>query len=401
MLKRFWIYRVKPEGIFGSDWHMLRYYLSSGKKSYIFVDYEIQPSLSWQDIESFVTAKLMALLRLNQSPFSITIDANQRRLKHRHVSNLSEIVEYHKKSSTFYQVTDAQLRDCVIRFYPEGHRVGVLFDHTLFDGILLSQEIGQPLLEYRAFSKGLLLQDKYWPIFSEVCQLYSLMRLAVSQYASEALPIRSKQSQSVVHHNWDFSKVKTIKAKHDCSFSDALLAFYVEYLFRHLESAHNTLRVGIVVGFKNPRFRNNYSVCRVRINRSSSVSDYLEQIKREVKKNQHEVLPLYQVFSVHDLQSRFKSGLIDCLFSPLFFFPKKGLSLHMRQTRFFNVPTGCPLYVFANAFGDRVYCSTTINTTAIDEASFVGDKGDLFSFNEDYSHMTTTEQAEDACISLP
>ena len=180
--------------------------------------------------------------------------------------------------------------------------------------------------------------------------------------------------------------MKNIKSNFRCTFPDALLAYYIDHVFKSLDPKYSSLRVGIVVGFKNPRFRNNYSVCRVNINRATDISDYVSQIVLQVKKNRHEVLPLYQVFSIHDLQSRFKSGLIDCLFSPLFFFPKKGLSQHMQQTRFFNVPTGCPLYVFANAFGDRVYCSTTINTSALDEERF-SSGGAIFKFDDTYSRV--------------
>ncbi len=387
LLKRFWIYRINPTGIYGSDLHMLRHLLSTGKKSYIFADYEIQQSLTWDEVHDSILASLHTLLKQPRSPLTASIDINNKRLQYNQNTELSEIVEYHDDLADFYHIGDEQSRDCVIRFYPKGHRAGVLFDHTLFDGMLISEQICQPLLEFRPFPKGWLQQDRYWPVVSESLQYYTLARLAVSQWRATPLPVRVNEPQSVVHHNWDFSAIKAIKLAHGCTFPDALLAYYIHHVFQHLDEAYSSLRVGIVIGFKNPRFRNNYSVCRVCIQRAESVADYVQQVIKQVKQNQQEVLPLYQIFSTHDLQSRFKSGLIDCLFSPLLFFPKKGLSQHMQQTRFFNVPTGCPLYVFANAFGDRVYCSTTINTPALDEEQFAGDDGAVFRFDHDYARL--------------
>jgi len=386
MVKRLWVYQFDRHGIYGSDWHMLRYFLSTGKKSYIFVDYEIQSTLSWDDIHRIVLPKLEALLQQAQSPLSVSLDLQKRRLVFKDTPQLDDVLEYHDQFNAFYKIGDYHQRDCVIRFFPSQRRVGILFDHTVFDGILLSQQICQPILDFRPFSKGMLQEDRYFPLLSETLQYYTLMKLAISQCRVKSLPRRIDQPQSVVHHNWEFDQVKNIKSTFRCTFPDALLAYYIDHVFKCLDIQYSSLRVGIVVGFKNPRFRNNYSVCRVNISRATDISDYVSQIVDQVKKNQHEVLPLYQVFSIHDLQSRFKSGLIDCLFSPLFFFPKKGLSQHMQQTRFFNVPSGCPLYVFANAFGDRVYCSTTINTTALDEEKF-SSGGAMFKFDETYSEV--------------
>ena len=36
IVKRFWIYFINTRGVFGSDLHMLRYFLQTNKKPYIF-----------------------------------------------------------------------------------------------------------------------------------------------------------------------------------------------------------------------------------------------------------------------------------------------------------------------------------------------------------------------------
>ena len=181
MLKRLWIYKIDRNGLYGSDLHMLRYFLSTGKKSYIFVDYEIQPTLSWDDIHHIVLSKLEALLQQVQSPLTVSLDLQKRCLVFTGTPKLSDIIEYHDELDTFYHIGDGQQRDCVIRLIPSHRRVGILFDHTVFDGILLSQQIGQPLLDCRPFSQSMLQEDRYFPLLSETLQCYVLMKLAVSQ----------------------------------------------------------------------------------------------------------------------------------------------------------------------------------------------------------------------------
>ena len=383
-IKRFWIHFINRQGVFGSDLHMLRYFLQSNKKPYIFVDYKIDDSLPWEDVILHLKTTLDTLLAKENSPLGVSIDVDKRCWRYQQPGQMDSILEYHTNASDYHSTLDKLSRDYVFRVYSAGRRIGLLFDHTVFDGILLSQQVVQPILGFRPFSNKMFMKDRYFPIISETIQFYALSKLAYHRIRSKPLPPLIQQSHSVVHHSWDMAVVKQIKRDNRCSLIDAMLAAYIEHVFQHLDQSYQTIRTGVVIGFENPRFRNNYSVCRVNLNRACTTQDYVQQIQKQYKKNQREVLPLYQIFSTHDLQTRFKSGLIDCLFSPLLFFPKDRLSYHLEQTRFFNVPCGTPLYVFANAFGNRLHCSTTIGTSALDQVGFAGDDGDVFHFTNDY-----------------
>ena len=103
----------------------------------------------------------------------------------------------------------------------------------------------------------------------------------------------------------------------------------------------------------------------IRLNRSTNIAEYIKQIDIQIKKNEKEAIPIYNLLCISNMQGLFKKKYIDCLFSPVFFSTPKGLGAALQQIKCFNIPGSCALYAFACVIKDKVYISSTINSPEI------------------------------------
>jgi hypothetical protein len=150
-------------------------------------------------------------------------------------------------------------------------------------------------------------------------------------------------------------------------------------LFRCVDPQRKMIRVGVIIGMENPRFRNNYTIVTVDAHRSDSEDAMICSIDRQLKLRQLEVLPLFHLISNVEAQTLFKQRAIDYLFSPAFFHRGSGVSDLVDDMCFYTVPVSTPFYSFACSIDDEMTVSTTLNTPEVHLDAFAADATRQFS----------------------
>ena len=133
----------------------------------------------------------------------------------------------------------------------------------------------------------------------------------------------------------------------------------------------------------NPRFRNNYSILTVDVPRADDPADMARAIQKQVRARSIEVMPLYHLISLVEIQTAFKKTMVDCLFSPAVFDRGEGPSAHVRDLFFYIVPTSVPMYGFACSIGDEITISTTWNCPEVSLEQLTSDCTGLYARADD------------------
>lgn len=367
---RLWVYRFRPEGIFGFDYHMLEWSLKERRRCYFLSEYVFAEALNWSQIESFLREQIQLSLKSSSSPLRIQCSWDHQRFSFSNSLEITDLIDVVDNDSDFYAIEDPSDREVFFRFYPLKNRISILFDHVCFDGIRFYTEVCQPLFLSRPLSRHVLRRDNYTPIVAEWNQCRLLMRCLKRHFRQRYLPVGLSDDQVIVKHTIAQSEIKLLKKTTNSGFTSALLAHYLHRVFSSLDLQYDSISVGVIIAFSNERFRNNYSIAILRINRSCDLDVLVQEIESQMQDHDRDVLPLYQMLSLTSIQSYLKKNAIDLLFSPCFFYPAKGLSRSIDGCAFYNAPCSNPLYVFAAVYGGSVTYSTTINSPAISLTSF-------------------------------
>jgi len=244
--------------------------------------------------------------------------------------------------------------------------LGILFDHTVWDGVRIVNETLCPAIEARPFDERWLVKDRYYPVFSELLILYASAVMGWRWLHHRPLrTLSSEHEQRVVRHKVATSDIKKLKASASSKFGAALLALWADRLFNALTDKRDKLRFGVLIGMDSSRFRNNYSILTIDVPRRSDPVELAREIDRQMHWRRIEVLPIFHLISLLEIQTLFKANMVDCLFSPAVFERQDGPSRHVEDFHFFNIRSTLPLYTFACTVDDTVMISTTWNAPEV------------------------------------
>ncbi len=386
MARRAWIYWVRPKSLQGSDRFMLRYIQKSGRRSYGY----ITVSFGTSDLSTFrariaeLRRNLAALLEDPRSAWRRGVDPEREAWVWRHELTVDTLVDDVADDEAFYALSDPARREMVVRVHEGRQRIGMLFDHTCWDGIGMLDECLAPLAEAKPFPRRWLVRARYLPLLTELMVVYTFYRNTLRGLTYRPIPPYPRgHPQTVVRHRWATSEVKALKNRLEVSFSAALVALYGATLLRWLPHRPH-VRIGVVVGFVNPRHRNNYSMLAVDVHRHHDLDTSVRHVARQMKRRRIEVLGLYHLVNTVAVERSFKANVVDALFSPAFFEPDEGLSVHVSDVAFINVPTSSPLYTFACGIGEDVTLCTTCNSPAVDRAALTDGAREVLPFDGRY-----------------
>lgn len=368
--RRQWIHRARPDSVQGSDLHMMRYCISAQTRAYGFfaIAFDSTDDADFDAIIRTITADVAADLSNPRSSFRRGMDLEQRRYIWRSALTIDDLIEIVDDDADFYRFDDDRKREIVLRFHRGRRRLGCLFDHTCWDGIRVVNECMVPAIRCQPFSDKWLVADQYTPGLSELVMIYTGYRNGWRALTHRGLPgFDDGAQQRIVQHVWSVAEIKRQKeALGGGGFNATMVARFGAKLFDSLPAHRARLRFGLVVGFVNPRFRNNYSMVAIEVHRAHDLAESVRSIDRQIKRRRIEIMGLYHLVNTVEVESLFKTQLLDVVFSPAFFDRDEGLSLRVSDMQFFNVPSSTPLYAFACSIDDRITICTTVNTPEID-----------------------------------
>ncbi len=383
--RRTWVHHVRPDTIQGSDLFMLRWARRNGVRAYasFAVSFGSRDDAAFEDAVRQIRANLAAQLSDPRTSWRRGVDLDRKRWVWREDLDLDRLVDEVDTDEAFFEVGDAEQRDIVVRLHRGRRLLGVLFDHTVWDGIRVVNECLAPTITARPFSSKWLLRDRYRPLLDELAVLYTAWRTAGRAVTYKPLPrFENGEGQQVVKHIWNTSDIKALKDRLRVPFSAAIVALYGKKLLEWLPESRQMVRIGVIVGFQSPRFRNNYSMVAVDVRRADDLDATVRAVQSQMRRRRLEVVGLYNLANTFEVESFFKGRVVDALFSPAFFDPDEGLSREVVDMSFFNVPSSTPLYSFACSIGDRITLCTTNNCPDIDLDRMAEDSDGVFHFDD-------------------
>lgn len=374
--RRQWIHRIRPDSVQGSDLHMMRYCIAAQTRAYGFfsIGFSSTDDADFDAIIETITADLTAALADPRASLRRGMDLEQRCYNWRSDLTIDGLVETVDDDADFYRIDDDAKREIVFRFHRGRRVLGCIFDHTCWDGIRVVNECVVPAIRCQPFSSKWLLKDQYTPGVSEALMIYTGYRNGWRALTHRGLPTYDDGTrQKVVQHVWSKAEVKRQKNALGTGFNAMMVALFGVKLFDCLPASRTKIRFGLVVGFDNPRFRNNYSMVAIEVYREHGLQRSVRSISKQIRRRRAEVMGLYHLVNTVEVETLFKTQLLDVLFSPTFFDRDEGLSLRVSDMHFFNVPCSTPVYAFTCSIDDRISMCTTINCPEIDLAHFSGD----------------------------
>ena len=364
--RRLWLMVWDRESVQGSDLHMLKWCRSEGTRAWGWFHLTFDEREAFSKIRAAIKRNMAASLTEPRSDFRRGVDLDRRRFVfHEHYA-LEDILEETRDDADFLRMGDPRKRELVYRLHTEAGMLGILFDHTVWDGVRIVNETLCPAIEARPFDERWLVKDRYYPVLSELLIVYA--SVVMGWRWSRHRPLQTlpeERDQRVVRHKITTSEVKALKNAASCKFGAALLAMWSVQLFDALTDARDWLRFGVLIGMDSPRFRNNYSILTIDVRRRSDAIEIAREIDSQMQWRRIEVLPIFHLISLLEIQTLFKANMVDCLFSPAVFERQDGPSLHVDDFHFFNIRSTLPLYTFACTVDETVMISTTWNAPEV------------------------------------
>lgn len=382
--RRIWVFRIRPDTIQGSDLHMLKYCIKERTRAWCGVQFTFNEEADFDAIVATIRSNIEKCFDRPGSTYRMGVDLEHRRYVMRAHLRPEDIIDVvHRDQDFFATKDDERFRELAFRIYPERRLVGLIFDHTVWDGLRLVNEIIVPMIESRPFASRWLLVDRYYPVLAEFMQIYTIAVMGARWLTHRPVPNYPDESQQrVITHRFPTSVVKSSKNRNGVKFTSALLGVWMFRVFESLDPKRRMVRVGVIIATESRRFRNNYTIVTVDVRRFDSEDALVHSIERQLKTRQLEVLPLYHMISSIEAQTLFKKRAIDYLFSPGFFHSHKGVSKQITDMRFITIPIGMPFYSFACSIDDVITVSTTVNTDELNVERFGANASASFSLRD-------------------
>ena len=376
---RIWVVHVRPNSIQGSDLHMLKWAMEQDTRCWLGFHVALSPDCDFDSEVAVVRQRIAAALSSPRSDFRRTVDRGSAAYRFEASITVDDLVVEVGSDAELLTLNDSADRPLLVRFHSDRRWIGVLFDHTVWDGIGVFNEVLCPALGCAPFDEGRLVEERYIPLLSESLQLYTLAVMGLRMLRHRAMTtLRSGRDQKVFVHTHRVAAIRRLRDETGAPFTIALLAHWAHSVQQARTSRKRPLRVGLVVGMKNPRFRNNYSMLVLDVPFASTPATIARQLRRQARWRSIEVQPTYQLISYLELQTLFKRNALDALFSPVVFERQDGPSRFVEGMSLYNIPCSTPLYAFSCSTGDTITISTTWNTPEVDPRYFSRDAVSTF-----------------------
>ncbi|HCH64979.1 MAG: hypothetical protein CL927_07470 [Deltaproteobacteria bacterium] len=365
-LARLWVMVLSRDSIQGSDLHMLKWCIEEDTRAWAGFHLTLDGGIPYTEAKTIIQQNIARDMEDPRSTYRRGVDLAARKYVFYDDYTPADVLQETDQDHEFFRLSDHRKRELVYRFHDKRELVGALFDHTIWDGVRMFNETLTPAIESVPFDSRWLIRDRYIPVVAEGLMLYTLAQMTARWLTHDPLPqLEDQKEQKILRHKFMKDSVTALKKRAGCKFTSALLATWAFRLYNALPPERKYVRFGLIVGMNNPRFRNNYSILTIDVPRCDDAADMARAIQKQVTTRSIEVMPLYHLISLVEIQTAFKKTMVDCLFSPAVFERGQGPSAHVRDLFFYILPTSMPMYSFACSIGDEITISTTWNCPEI------------------------------------
>ena len=165
VIKRFWIFNINKNGIYGSDYQFFKTSKNKKRRLYFLTEFVFKDTISWNEVVNKIHYSIELDLKKSTSAMRFGCCWNKKRFYFKSDIKTQEIIEYVSSDENFYNIEDDKNREVIYRIYPKKQLVGVLFDHVCFDGLKFFNEIIKPVFETKQFTSQWMSQRVYTAIY--------------------------------------------------------------------------------------------------------------------------------------------------------------------------------------------------------------------------------------------
>ena len=211
VLKRFWIFNINKNGIYGSDYQFFKSSKEKKRRLYFLTEFVFKNTMSWEEIENKINSSINNELKNKKSSMRFGCSWDKKKFYLKSNIKSQDIIEYIYNDKDFYSIEDKKNREVIYRIYPKKQLVGVLFDHVCFDGLRFFNEIIKPVFETKQFTSQWMNQKTYTVFLTELKQLYTMSSIIKRNLKQKTLPLLQDDKQIIIQHeliNYDIKNIR-------------------------------------------------------------------------------------------------------------------------------------------------------------------------------------------------
>lgn len=217
----------------------------------------------------------------------------------------------------------------------------VIFDHKVHDLISAFKII--KLFNFNPGKNTKPIDYNYIPIYNEIIFLLTIIVNFKKFYFKK------------INYNIDFTKIKyykfkvinneiqNIKKKIKIKSSMISLALSVQKIFNFSKKKPKSIIVGILLGFSNDRFRNNYSILPLKLKYNLELIKIIMNIKKQLK-FKFSALGIYDMIKYYTPFEKKVKSKIDVLFTNTFNY-EDNYNNYCKSMKIILLNTSIPFYV--------------------------------------------------------
>jgi hypothetical protein len=355
-----YIHKISTKKPLGTDKTMLEW----GEHIPVINGFEFKCDTQWPFFYQNFKLRLQKLLEQNKSPLKIFFNKiTQHYEYHTSLAPDTILFEYPEKKqcTKLWLPKDTSI---IINACPNKGWIYIIWDHASFDGTRLYNEVLSPLFQLKTY-KAPGFFTRYTPLLTEA-RIGKLLWKSKHDHKHQPLKTFSDyESQYCCFIRMDSIILKKLKTKYQSTLSEVILAMYCFQIFKLLKKEKQSLKLGLLIACDHPRFRNNYSMVCLTVNRDPLFENIIKQVMGQ-RPDPGAIQGMYQLLTFAKTQTFLKQNVLDCLISPFFFQSKVEFSKQIKDFEFMNIPTSSPIYSLYISYKNQLNISATINTPDID-----------------------------------
>ena len=274
MIKRIYI-NLNKNKIFGSDKYMLkikdnRY--CAGKFDFINLEkFNRSYEITKINIKNFLkNNKIKFIDEKNKIYYDKKMKVDDILFKYElDIETIFDNVEYNKKLPLFY-VYDKSKLCCYI-----------IFDHRCSD--LITAFRYTELFDFKPTKNMKGIDYNYIPFYNEFIFIITCFINFFKLYFTKKNYSIDKKNINLKTYQYNNNFIKNLRNKYDLKSTLISLSLSIHKIFCSSKIKINNLIVGILIGYKNKKFNNNYSILCLKIKYSLELDDIIKNIKKEMK----------------------------------------------------------------------------------------------------------------------
>ena len=243
---------------------------------------------------------------------------------------------------------------------PKDNIIYFFMDHNVTDLINSLDVLELTGLNFEKI-KNIIPEYKYYPFLSELNMIRSVFKFIFIKSNKIKYDKKLRNKNIFVSSKINSDLIANYKNNYKFKSAHICLALACQKIFNAVETKLNFLNIGILVGMKNKRFKNNYSIIPIVV-KNTDIITMIKSIKKEIKKNYIYGLGFYDLsnYTFSEIQN-YRQNKIDVLYTNVY----ANCDIDFENSNFIIDQVSSAFYVTSISINDNNYISFQHNVSDV------------------------------------